>query len=467
MEVSKRGRRTSITRLAAICTVLWSAAPQPVGASEGDFDYAVERVSIDGNLWGPHDGTPDAMEETFDPHINPIYHIPNPPYGFVIPFDPFFGNAQPIDGALHLMSPGTLLDLPSLGLTLIQSDVVSESPILRDGAGDARFEVAFQAATLPVNQYLHATFSLAGPTGGGFAGLAFANFDAVVAQQQLGPAIAGLSMFAHVLNGYIPTGGQSFPVDPAAAGGPFVLALDYDDTAKTITPSYSLDGGSTFTGGFDPLPILAFDGSGIGTGNLMIGADPRTTFDPSACPTGLWRRLSHQRLTVVRGRDNSSKLSFKAEGLLDSLARVFNPVGEGAQLTITDRGTSLALVNLSGSAAVPPGAPGSGCDPRDGWTAVGVNRFTYRNYSNALPPGCAPSSANGLTLMKLALRNLYQLHVVATATVPNDPASVVGPVSSLFVRGRGGNSDDAGACLAVVGNDVSCEARTRAVRCKY
>src|SRR5262249_45277773 len=166
------------------------------------------------------------------------------------PFWSLLGNSWPTDGALHLFSPGTLVDLDFIGLRLIMSNVVSGSPMLRDGAGDARVEVAFRAATPAVNDFVAATFSM----GGVWVGLAFANFEDAVVQRQLGPTIAGFSMFAHVLdNGLLPVGGQSIPVDPNAVGGPFVLAFDYDDTAKTISPTFSLDGGATFTGGFDPI----------------------------------------------------------------------------------------------------------------------------------------------------------------------------------------------------------------------
>ena len=60
--------------------------------------------------------------------------------------------------------------------------------------------------------------------------------------------------------------------------------------------------------------------------------------------------------------------------------------------------------------AVPPGAPGTGCAPKDGWvvSANGAS-FRYRNVSNALPPACVTGSANGLTDVRVKRR-------------PNDPA---------------------------------------------
>jgi hypothetical protein len=70
--------------------------------------------------------------------------------------------------------------------------------------------------------------------------------------------------------------------------------------------------------------------------------------------------------------------------------------------------------------AVPPGGPGSGCAPKDGWvvSANGAS-FRYRNDSNALPPACVAGSANGLTDVRVKRR-------------PNDPHG-----ADLKVKARG------------------------------
>ncbi len=461
MRVAKVPSRALVAGIAAVWTALWYMTPPPVVADGGEYDYAVERVIIDGNVWGPHDGTADAVEETFDPRINQ-YGLPNPPYGFAIPFDSFLGNSSPIDGALHLFSPGTLVDFPWLGYRVIQSDVLSASPVLRDGAGDARIQVDFQAATIALNQYVHSTFVLVGPLpGASYASLAFANFDADMALRQVNQAIPGLSMFAQLVDASVrPLRGQSIPVEPSLAGGPFSIAFDYDDTAKTITPTYSLDGGATFAGGFDPFP-LPFDGSGTGWAKLMLGADPRETEDPNACPTGSYRRLSHHRV-VAKARRDENVVTFRAQGLIDSAAGPFNPVAEGAQITILDRGTATNLVAVT----VPPVALGAGCDPRDGWSASGSG-FIYRNFSNAVPPGCAAGSASGVTLMKVKAGSTpYRITISGTVSVPTRPASVIGPLFTTFIRGQGGDTTDTGACLALQSNDAPCKIGTRAAHCQ-
>lgn len=437
----------------AVWIVLWCGSPPAVRAGGGDYDYAVERVTVDGNLWGPHDGVPDAVEESFDPHVNPVNGVPGSPFGFTIPFNSLLGTSWPTDGALHLMSPGTVVDLQSIDLRFILSNVVSGSPMLRDGAGDARVEVAFRAATPSLNDFVAATFSI----GNVWVGLAFANFEDAVAQRQLGPTIAGFSMFAHILdNGLVPVGGQSIPVDPAAVGGPFVLAFDYDDTAKAITPSFSLDGGATFTGGFDPLPIPGFDGSGVAAGPLIIGADPRTPLPP-ACP-GL---LARDNVKVASLR-SGSVLSFSARAYLDPEGGMADPLVEGTRIAITDRGSGGNLVDT----AVPAGGPASGCDPRDGWYGGGGRSFKYQNYSNAFPPDCTPGSANGLVRLKVRRTTPSVVQLSAMMTTGTDPASIVGPMNALFVRGQGGNTDASGACLAAQSGDIPCATGPRRVRCK-
>ena len=455
--------RALVTGVAAVCTALWCVAPPSVGATGGDFDYAVERVTIDGNMHGPHDGTPDLVEESFEQHGTPEH--PEGTWGFVIPLDRLLGSVQEIDGALHLFSPGSLIDIPSAGLSLVMSDVLSKSALLRDAAGDARVEVVFQAATLGVNHFVHATFS----GGGVYAGLEFSNFDDVVAARQFTPAIAGFSMSSHLVQGDLGAStGQSVSLNPASVGGAFVLALDYDDTVKTITPSYSLDGGATFAGGFDPLPVDAFDGSGVGTGILIIGADPRTPLEPPSvqCPSLFWDHT----VTVARRKDGTGSVSFRGRGFLDARAGVvFDPVSEGAQLVIADLGGPSVLTQLSGSTAVPPGPPGSGCDPRDGWTAKSYQSFKYLNYSNAFPPDCTPGSANGLSRMTVrrGKREVWGLDVAAKVKIPTVPASIPGPMHSLFVRGQGGNADQSGACLAAESGDTPCTGQGSRVRCKY
>lgn len=460
MRTADTSSRTLLFAIAA-CTAMGLATPPQVGATAGDFDYAIERVTVDGNLWGPHDGTPDAVEEAFQENwgVSPLGTPFLANWGSAILFEQRFGTVQSIDGALHVTSPGTMFDIPSLGILLNMSDAASVEPMLRDGAGDARVEVLFQPATLGLNHFVHATFNT---SGGEFAGLEFSNFDEFVAARNFSPAVAGFCMSSHLVGSGFSVIGQTVPLDPSLVGGAIVLALDYDDTAKTITPSFSLDGGQTFSGGFDPLTMQTFDGLGAASATLMMGADPRDRSTPRPpCPSSIYG----QTVTIARHHTGGGKVSFHGHGILDwTGAPIFDPVSEGAQLVLTDLSGPAVLVQLSGTTAVPPGAPGTGCDPRDGWTG----RYRYRNYSNALPPACTPGSANGLSRMTIrrSKANAFKIDVTAAVTIPAVPAAIAGPMSALFVRGQSGNSDQSGACLALQSGDTPCVTSGSIVHCK-
>lgn len=77
-----------------------------------------------------------------------------------------------------------------------------------------------------------------------------------------------------------------------------------------------------------------------------------------------------------------------------------DPRADGVQLLLEDEGRNFtSLFDLSAiTLPVPSGGPGSGCMPKDGWAVNGsLTAYKYRNFSGALPPTCAPGSAQGLT----------------------------------------------------------------------
>src|SRR5262245_33204303 len=155
-----RSRPGAVVRW-VVATLLIAVCPPPVHAFHTVFHYQVERMVIDGNIFGAHDGTPDKVEEFDGPTLPP-------------PFTPFLGTVSVSGGALHLQSPGTHFDIPELGLELDMSDVISSgAPLLRDAAGSGRIEVHFRPATLGLNHFVHATLMVNGPGGDGrFIGLA-------------------------------------------------------------------------------------------------------------------------------------------------------------------------------------------------------------------------------------------------------------------------------------------------------
>src|SRR6185436_11606807 len=92
-------------------------------------------------------------------------------------------------------------------------------------------------------------------------------------------------------------------------------------------------------------------------------------------------------------------LAFKGKILLPPLEHLeWNPSTDGLELALTTTGL---VYGIFGTTALPPGVPGSGCDPlRDGWK-VKPGTYVYKNVSNALPPACTPGSANGVRVVKI------------------------------------------------------------------
>jgi hypothetical protein len=441
----------------AILGLLLAVPPPAARASHTVFHFAVERLRVDGNVHGALDGTPDLVEE-FEGTMLPSL------------FQPFFGTTSVSGGALHLQSPGSHLDIPELGLELDLSDVIATAAQLVDGAGDGRVEVHFRPATLGLNHFVHATFMVSGPVGDArFIGLAFTNYSEEVASRETGPAIPGPAMFGHSVGGFLGSfyhvAGNSVPVNTSSAVGAFVLAFDYDDTAKRIVPSFSLDGGGTFQGGLDALEASPFDGSGVGTARLIIGADPRALLEtPDLCPLGLWDAT----VVLRRGGTGDARIRVHATGRFDELSQVpFDLPNQGAQVAVIDRNANTTLAAVT----VPSGGQGTGCDPRDGWRYDGAS-FAYKNRSNAFPPLCAAGSAGGLTRLKVK-RPGYPWDAewrVTFKNVPLPPAVPPGLVDVVVVRGPGAYEDAGGACLALgTGSPLLCTnnpAGTR-VRCGY
>jgi hypothetical protein len=444
--------------LLAICL-----QPSPAAATGGFFHYEVERVVEDGNVRGLFDGSADYVEE-FDASLD------------ATDFRQLFGTAYTADGGLVLESPGTPFDIPELGLQLVQSDVMDRAvAFLRDGSGNARLEVHFRPATLGANHFVHATFVVNAPGAGEtyYIGLAFTNYDGDVASREKGPVAVGPAMVGHsvagVLGNFRQVAGNAVRVETSSALGAFVLALNYDDEAKTILPTFSLDGGKTFQGGLDPLDVPLFDGSGLGYAGLLIGADPRESVGPPpppGCPLLLWDLST----TLSVRRDGSGNVAVAARGRFAAVDGFPDPSAEGMQMALVDQGTGSTLAVLTGDAAIPPGGVGSGCDPRDGWKQSSTTAFRYRNVSNAFPPACVAGSAGGLSHVALRLNRRdpwdAKLQVALRGIALTAPPQ--GPVSAIIVRGLGGNQD-AGGCLALATDaPVACKrnASGNRLRCR-
>jgi cysteine-rich repeat protein len=124
------------------------------------------------------------------------------------------------------------------------------------------------------------------------------------------------------------------------------------------------------------------------------------------------------------------------------------PLTPGAYVPSSE-GIEIALhtQDLVYAQTAPPGLVGGGCGVKDGWK-VKPSTAVYKNVSGALPPGCAPDSANGLRSLKvkdrLAKDGTMQVRVkVRNATIATVPAP---PLQASIVLGQSPAAGAASRC---------------------
>ena len=141
-----------------------------------------------------------------------------------------------------------------------------------------------------------------------------------------------------------------------------------------------------------------------------------------------------------------------------ALPAAYNPYRDGVQIVVRDPvSPETAVLDLTRGSAVPGGAPGSGCDPRDGWRPGGAV-YRYRNFSDALPPACVSGSAGGLARMRIDRgRNRIAFRTRHAMTLPG------GPLAATVAFGAGGDAVIGGRCVSA---DATCTDTGRALRCR-
>ena len=101
------------------------------------FHFTVDRVEVDGNAYGPFDGTPDVVDEFDDADM--------------APWRTFFGTVYQRDGLLHLTNPGVHYNILA---PLDLSDAVGMAE-LRAGLGSFRVQSVWTTTDIPPNNLVH------------------------------------------------------------------------------------------------------------------------------------------------------------------------------------------------------------------------------------------------------------------------------------------------------------------------
>jgi hypothetical protein len=145
---------------------------------------------------------------------------------------------------------------------------------------------------------------------------------------------------------------------------------------------------------------------------------------------------------------------------------IFDPTNAGAQILIEDLGAGdAALFDLSQRTQPIPG--GNGCGSNDGWKASGASTHTYVNKTGALPPGCAPGSANGLSTIKLKDKRATRGEIVFKLKAKRAAIGApVGPLRLSIVFGAGAAESDAGECGVAPFAPEQCAASGSTLRCQ-
>lgn len=407
-----------------------------IGRADLEFDYAIERFEVDGNLHGPFDGTNDFVDE-FDDDV------------FGTPFLPAGGTAVEEGGALHVRSPGFPVTIPGLTpVPVVTSEVMTEQdpPFFQDGQGDAVVRSYWRPQPMDRNDWIHMSFGFAGANGWEFAGLALSNFTRPLADLYSPPFPSGYAMTAH--HEAITSYGRFLslehrPIDPSAITGAIVFELRFDDDADTIAASYSLDGGTTYTAAFAPISVTFLSGSLA----IYLGADPRDM----PCPPVLWV----QKLSVAGLTSSLGEQRLVLRGTLGGSPQfVFGT--DPLRLVLTDEGAGGApLLDVT----LPDWATAyqQPCGVGDAW--IGNRRGRrYRNLSGALPPECVAGSANGIRDVRLRWNGTTRFKVKAKGTAI---ANITGPVKFAMYR----NPAPVDECEGYVGT-ASCRPLLSGARVK-
>jgi len=178
--------------------------------------------------------------------------------------------------------------------------------------------------------------------------------------------------------------------------------------------------------------------------------------------------ISKAMLTVKKLGDPPGNEALAMKGTLDFPAGFpagVDPSTKGAQLLIEDLGSGNAAVfDLTyRSTAIPPGAPGTGCNPKDGW-----KKLAYKNVSGALdPPTCTARSADGLVALRFKDKRTRSKGIAFTAKAKNAQLPVlVGPARITVVLGGTVTESEAGECGVIAFEAGSCKHKKTTLTCK-
>jgi hypothetical protein len=324
----------------ALAFPICSLFPATATASHHTFSSSVERFEVDGNAFGPADGTLDFVDEFDNGTIAPDW-------------TPLLGTAVETGDAVQLKNPGT--DYEIGGLSVDVSNIENATDI-DDGAGDF-VASAYWTPVIPVTgaEFHFQTYALTSTIEA--AGLSFTNAAPGSVDP---PAIAGPAIVCQLTRidgtGYHDVSFQPVAIDPQGITGRIVFRLAFDDATNMLSCSYSLDGGTTFQSPFSPVPIL----TGLTSTEFLLGAGVQTESGPPPPPT---TQTVPTQLLLVKKPNGAlpRKIVYQAKAKApNGNAVVGNPITGGAKLKVKLDGATQCFDM-----------------PAAGWKPIGAIGFKY------------------------------------------------------------------------------------------
>jgi hypothetical protein len=215
------------------------------------FDLVIDRVEIDGNVFGPADGTPDLVDDFTDGVLGPS-------------FTTYTATSFESGGFFHAASPGGVVTFNGTPFELSNGATVQE---VADGAGSFTADAYLPAVAPPLGESVSLT--VWNPTTTDIFSAVLTNWNGLDFVQSIG---SGLPPPAYA------TVDQRTPFDPDSATGAIVLRVVYDDGAKTLQAAFSIDGGGSFSAPFAAAPLpTPLDGPLLLSGLVTPPGPPPTT----------------------------------------------------------------------------------------------------------------------------------------------------------------------------------------------
>jgi len=234
---------------AAVLLLTLLFVPGNAPASHATFDYAFDRVEIDGNTFGPFDGNPDFVDEFSA--------------GGVTPWSPT-GTVLESGGALRILTPGTYI--PGFGQEISSAGIGGFS----QGAGNFTFTARVTMVVPPMNSYVAIVL------GGGLN----EDFQIVVVRDQV------VQNYFDFITSTSET--QVYPISSSDITSDIILRISFDDALNLASAAFSLNGGVTFQRPFiaHTFNVIATGGFSLLAGQVYCGDGVIDSVAEEACDDG-------------------------------------------------------------------------------------------------------------------------------------------------------------------------------------